>query len=391
MVDSVVLRLLGERWRVDLSAYSDPVALLGRVRELWTRVVDEAMEGEDVCFRPVPEGEDVPSTLHPRIADRADGSFPYAFSRAITQAVIERRAGSALLLHAAGLASEDGRRGVVLVASSGTGKSTAARHLGQQLGYLSDELMMIDEREELQGLTKPISLIVPDFPGGKDESSPDALGLGPTPIAPPRLAAMVCLSRADEAVEPRFDAISLHELIAEVVPQTSSLWRVDRPLQRLAEAAQRGGGPFRLSYAEIADAEPLVHGLLDADRSPDGVREWSEHRPSEQERWRENEGAGAVFDGDFDDDVVISRAPWTDAIEQDGEVSVLAGASFTRVAGIAATIWLCCAHPRTVAELGDVLAREHGPHPDAVPLIQAALQELSARRLVSAAVAEAAQ
>jgi len=389
VVDSVVLRLLGERWRVDLSAYANPAAFIVSLRELWGRVIDDSGEDDDVRFRPVPDGEDALSTLSPRIADRTDGSFPYAFSRAITQAVIERHAGSALLLHAAGLASEDGRRGVVLVASSGTGKSTAARHLGRRLGYLSDELMMIDEHEELHGLTKPISLIVPGFPGGKEESSPDALALGATPIAPPRLAAMVCLSRSEEAVPPRFDSIGLHELIAEVVPQTSSLWRVDRPLQRLAEAARRGGGLFRLAYAEIADAEPLVRGLLEADR-PDGVLEWSEHRPPEGERWRDDEEGGAVFSGDVDDDVVVSRAPWTDAVEQDGEVSVLAGASFTRLAGIAVTIWLACARPLTVAELHDVLAREHGPHPDAATLMQTALRELSARRLVTVAVAEGA-
>jgi len=81
-------------------------------------------------------------------------------------------------------------------------------------------------------------------------------------------------------------------------------------------------------------------------------------------------------------DAVILRAPWTDAIEQDGEVSVLAGPAFTRIAGIAATIWLACARPLTVAELGDELAREHGPHPEADALVQAALQELGQRDLI---------
>ena len=378
MSDTLVLRLFGERWRVDLDRYADPDAHLARLRQLWSRVVDDADGDIDVVFRPDPDGSE--SLLAPYLADRTDGSFPYAFSRAVTQAAIDRHAGTALLLHAAGLVSDDGRRGVVLVASSGTGKSTAARRLGQRLGYLSDELMMIDEREELRGLTKPISLIVKDFPGGKDESSPDELHLGPTPLAPPRLAALACLSRTQDAAQPRLDRISVHDLIAEVVPQTSSLWRVDHPLQRLARAALRGGGPFRLSYAEIVDAEPLVRGLLEAEPTPDGSQEWIEHLPSEAQCWRgATETATA---GGFGEDAVILRAPWTDAIEQDGEVSVLAGPAFTRIAGIAATIWLACARPLTVAELGDELAREHGPHPEADALVQAALQELGQRDLI---------
>lgn len=379
MVDSLVLRLFGERWQVDLGRYADPDGHVTRLRQLWSRVVDDSAGETDVVFRPDPDTSESP--LAPYLPDRTDGSFPYAFSRAVTQAAIDRHAGTALLLHAAGLVSDDARRGVVLVASSGTGKSTAARRLGQRLGYLSDELMLVDEREELQGLTKPISLIVPEFPGGKDESSPDELGLGPTPAVPPRLAALVCLARTQEAVPPRLDLISVHELIAEVVPQTSSLWRVDRPLRRLADAALRGGGPFRLSYAEIVDAEPLVRGLLEAEPMPDGVRDWIEHGPSEDERWQERAGATTAVGG-LDDDALISRAPWTDAIEQDGEVSVLVGPAFTRIAGIAASIWLACARPLTVAELSDELAREHGPHPEADALVQAALRELGQRELI---------
>jgi len=388
VVDSLVLRIFGERWQVDLSGYADPNAHVRRLRALWVRVVDDSADVVDVVFRPVPDAAVATSTLTPYIPDRADGSFPYAFSRAVTQAAIERHAGSALLLHAAGLVSQDARRGIVLVASSGTGKSTAARRLGQRFGYLSDELMMVDEREELQGLTKPISLIVEGFPGGKDESSPDELDLGPTPAAPPRLAALVCLSRSADAGAAQLDAISMHDLIAEVVPQTSSLWRVDRPLQRLAEAAQRGGGPFRLRYAEIVEAEPLVRGLLESAPMPDSVVDWTEHRPDPDEQWHAATGSASVED--LGDDALISRAPWTDAIEQDDEVSVLAGPAFTRIAGIAATIWLRCARPLTVAELGDELAREHGPHPDADALVQAALRELASRNLVEAVVVGAA-
>lgn len=405
---ALVLRLFGERWSIDLGAYADPDPLRERIRELWARTVDESAGPIDVVFAPDPDPETTVTACTPRIPERTDGAFPYAFSRAVTQAAIERLAGSALLLHAAGLVSPDGERGAVLVASSGTGKSTAARTLGRRLGYLSDELMLIDAQERLQGLTKPLSIIVPEFPGGKDESSPDELGLGATPSAAPRLAALVCLSRAADEDQARLEPIGLHDLIAEVVPQTSSLWRVQRPLHRLAEAASRAGGPYRLRYAEIADTAPLVDGLLEATpKTPEtGARvaadpgagldagagqEWIGHAPAPQQRWVDADpqsGSGndadppAGSDTAAAGDASIVRSPWTDAIEQDGEVSVLVGPTFTRIAGIAATIWLRCAVPHTTAELVDALTQEHGPHPDASALVDAALGELAGRGLV---------
>ncbi|MBS1905463.1 MAG: hypothetical protein JST33_02615 [Actinobacteria bacterium] len=416
---ALVLRLFGERWSIDLGAYADPDPLRERIRELWARTVDESAGPIDVVFAPDPDpGPEMTVTAcTPRIPERTDGAFPYAFSRAVTQAAIERLAGSALLLHAAGLVSPDGERGVVLVASSGTGKSTAARTLGRRLGYLSDELMLIDAQERLQGLIKPLSIIVPEFPGGKDESSPDELGLGATPSAAPRLAALVCLSRAADEDQARLEPIGLHDLIAEVVPQTSSLWRVQHPLHRLAEAASRAGGPYRLRYAEIADTAPLVDGLLEATtethetpETPEtngagprvaadpeagtdarAAQEWIGHAPAPQQRWGDGDsqtGSGNDTDPPAGSDVVsagdapIVRSPWTDAIEQDGEVSVLVGPTFTRIAGIAATIWLRCAVSHTAAELVDALTEEHGPHPDASALVEAALGELAGRGLV---------
>ncbi|REJ08059.1 hypothetical protein DY023_01990 [Microbacterium bovistercoris] len=372
--DSLVLRLFGERWSIDLSGYADPSRHADELRGLWARSVDDAPGDADVVLSPVTEGAS--DALHPRIADRTDGAFPYAFSRAVTQAAIARHAGSALLLHAAGLVSPDGGRCVVMVAASGTGKSTAARTLGQDFGYLSDELIMVDADQRVRGLTKPLSIIVPGFPGGKEESSPDALGLGPTPASPPALAALVSLSREPEAGAPQLEPISLHDVIAEVVPQTSSLWRVERPLQHLAEAASHGGGPYRLRYAEIAEARELVAGLFEkTDAAPPA---WQEHLPGESDRWVADDASiGAPGDR-------LVRAPWTDAIEQDGEISVLAGSRFTRVAGIAATIWLLCAEAHSEGELVDALTREHGEHPDAAELVRSAVGELRGRGLLTA-------
>ncbi|GAA2899542.1 ATP-binding protein [Microbacterium esteraromaticum] len=380
----LVLSLFDERWLIDLSAFSDPAPYVERLRHLWARGVIDTT-GHDVVFRPLPAGadrNDPDGAVTAFIAERDDGSFPYAFSRAMTQALISRLTGSGLLLHAAGLASPEGGRGVVLVASSGTGKSTAARTLGRRFGYLSDELMRVDAEHRMQGLTKPLSIIVPGFPGGKDESSPDDVGLAAAPREAPELAAVVCLSRSTDAVAAVLEPISVHEFIAEVLPQSSSIWRGERPLHHLVEAGVLGGGPYRLRYSEIVEAEELIASLLSRDARAAVTHEWVGHLPHDEERWTTTDASVARLPEVLSDDAVVSRMPWTDAIESEGEISVLAGAEFSRIAGIAAPIWLACARQQTVRELREMLDREFGPHPEAVELMRAALAELASRRLV---------
>lgn len=379
----LALSLFGERWLVDLSAFSDPAPYVERLRHLWARNVIETA-GHDVVFRPLPAGadrDDHDGVVTAFIAERDDGAFPYAFSRAMTQAVISRLAGSGLLLHAAGLTSPDGGRGVVLVASSGTGKSTAARTLGRHFGYLSDELMRIDAEHRMQGLTKPLSIIVPDFPGGKDESSPDDLALVGAPREAPALAAVVCLARSTDAVDAVLEPISVHEFIAEVLPQSSSIWRGERPLHHLVEAGVLGGGPYRLRYSEIDEAEELIASLLSRDAGAVKTHEWVGHLPDEEWRWTTDASVASLPEM-LSDDFSVTRMPWTDAIESEGEISVLAGAEFSRIAGIAAPIWLACSRPHTVGEIGEMLEQEFGPHPEALELMRTALAELVSRRLV---------
>lgn len=380
----LMLRLFGERWMIDLSAYSDPAPFVVRLEQLWTRVIEQAAE-QDVTFRPLPSGassEAMDGVVTAHIPERTDGAFPYAFSRAMTQALITRLTGSGLLLHAAGLASADGRRGVVLVASSGTGKSTAARTLGRRFGYISDELMRVDSQYRMHGLTKPLSIIVPGFPGGKDESSPDELGLAPTPEGAPELAAVIALSRRRDATGAVLERISVHEFIAEVLPQSSSIWRSEQPLQHLVEAGTRGGGPYRLVYSEIAECEELIAGLLSQETTTELTHEWVSHRPVGDERWTVSPAVDPP-QVVVTDDALVSRMPWTDAIESEDEVSVLVGSQFSRIAGIAAPIWVTCARPRRVSELATMLVEAHGPHPEASELMRTALNELVQRGLVS--------
>jgi hypothetical protein len=173
----------------------------------------------------------------------------------------------------------------------------------------------------------------------------------------------------------------VHEFIAEVLPQSSSIWRGERPLHHLVEAGVRGGGPYRLRYSEIAEAEELIASLLSPDAGGAKTHEWVGHLPDDGDRWKADASPAELPDV-VSDDVVVSRMPWTDAIESEGEISVLAGAEFSRIAGIAAPIWLACSQPQTAGELGEMLEREFGPHPEAPELMRTALAELVSRRLV---------
>ncbi len=375
----IALRLLGEPWWVDLSAYDDAAALRAHLAELWGRAVTDGAGASPTEFRPSPAPDAASTPRAPRLRVSSPEAFPYAFSGALTRAVIDRRVGTAMLLHAAGLVSEDESRAVVLVAPSGTGKSTAARALGRYFGYLSDELVAIESDQTLSAYPKPISIIVPGFPGGKDEFSPDALGLADTPAGSPRLSALVRLSRdPDREGPPALVRTDIHEALGELTAQSSSIWRIPHPLQQLAAAAARAGGPYRLEYSEIEEAVPLIRGLFDAAAA--AGTDWIAHEPVGDGVWAEDVAPAASRP---DAAEAVTRTPWTDALEADGDISVLRGSRLTRLAGIGATVWRELAQPRSIEELIDLAIAEHGDHPEADARVRAVVTELAANSLIT--------
>ena len=96
-----------------------------------------------------------------------------------TSRAIESARGTHLLFHAACLAAPDTGAAMVLVAASGTGKTTATRRLGPHFAYLTDETAIIAP----DGLTvtpypKPLSLLGSRGVRPKTQRGPDDLGLG---------------------------------------------------------------------------------------------------------------------------------------------------------------------------------------------------------------------
>ena len=184
-------------------------------------------------------------------------------SPAVTGRAIDARAGQLVMLHAAALADPDTGRTAVLVAASGTGKTTASRTLGRRFVYLSDETAAIDPHGVVLPYRKPLSII--ESGPLKTQVAPSSLGLRTTDREC-RLAAVLVLDRdVDHQGAPLLSSMQTVDAIAAIAPQSSYLPSTPRPLHRLAELIHRVGGAHLVTYAEAADLEDVLAQLLGAD------------------------------------------------------------------------------------------------------------------------------
>lgn len=184
----------------------------------------------------------------------------HRLSPAVTLAALEARAGELVMLHAAALADPETGATAVLVAPSGTGKTTAASTLGRHFAYLSDETSGIAADGTLVPHRKPLSII--RTPHIKDQVSPTALGLR-TIDRKCHLAALLVIER-DPTHEgpPLVTTLETIDALALITPQASSLGRLDRPLHRLVDLFDRVGGVRHVTYSEATTLEPVVSDLL---------------------------------------------------------------------------------------------------------------------------------
>lgn len=379
-----VIDAFGARWTLDVSGLEP--ALGAELLRLWARArvdADPAAPPGDAPPFVVRRTDDGTVEVGGVRHRTTDDDVPYAVSREITMASIHRRSGQCLMLHAAGLATGDGRT-VALVAASGTGKTTASRVLGRSLGYVSDETVCVEHDLSVLAYPKPLSVVVdPDTPHGKCESSPDELGLGRA-VADLSLSATVVLHRSADVTTPVLEAISLIEAMGEVLPQTSALPSLDRPLDRLATALTTGHGPWRLTYRDIADCVEIVSDLAHH-RFPDG-------RPHEV-TWTWVEGGTASdpvpapdlmsapdpvpgTDEGHDEPAAWRRTPFRDAVVSDGSALVMLERVPVTLPGMAAVVWLAAAEPTTLADLVAATTAALGPHPDARALVAATVASL---------------
>lgn len=177
-------------------------------------------------------------------------------SSAVTQTALTHLGGHRLLLHAAGLARDDGAAAVI-VGPSGRGKTTTARFLAKHLGYVSDEAICVDADAAIEPYRKPLSVITPNH-FYKLQISAAELGLRALPEVPLHAASLIILERGtrpESFVEP----VPLAEGILDLVEQSSFLAAMQAPLQEIATLATRTGGIRRL----VAGTPESLHAVID--------------------------------------------------------------------------------------------------------------------------------
>jgi hypothetical protein len=353
------LRVMG----VTIDARAPDALMLERLSEQWGR----ALVADDVAAdslvpgpRAVPGGTD---TVHRR---------DYGFATLVTLAALQATAGRRVNLHAGSLADDAGRV-LVLVAPSGTGKTTATRALATRLHYLSDETASITPDGIVFAHPKPLSVVIdPEDVTHKEQLSPDELGFGSTPDSG-RLHRIVVLRRGPTST-PGLHRLDPLSALMELIEQSSSLPEVDSPLTTLHHLVESAGGVMLLEYEEITEHLDALVDQLAAPASQEPEPEGLVRHPGPAVTGVDH---GVDVGGDL-----VYRLPWTDALELDHELVILMASRAVRLADIPATLWLRLTEPMTVPELVAAAEETHGHHPGAEDIVRGSLEALVREGLV---------
>lgn len=267
----VPLRALGTDVDVHVGGYLQEMSAQA-VRDRWhlcLRKDDGTGEGGPPrTVRAVLEDPEAPSgTVSPwsrgerDVRDHDPRRLLQRLTQAVTHEVIAARTGELLMLHAAALAHPKTGATAVFVAPGNTGKTTLCRTLGPSRSYVTDETVGVRRDGTVVAYPKPLSVRRPDWVGIKDETAPGDVGLT-RPRVQPWLAGIVLLRRdPDEVGDPVVEELPLLDAVLALTPESSGFMRTEAPLQWLARTLERTGGARRVTYAEVADLEPLAAEL----------------------------------------------------------------------------------------------------------------------------------
>ncbi|KAF2414814.1 hypothetical protein B1729_03000 [Microbacterium sp. B35-04] len=298
-----------------------------------------------------------------------------ALSQRVTLAAIEAQRGRMWMLHAAGLALPDGRV-VALVGPSGRGKTTAARVLGREFGYVSDETVAVDVEGRVHPYRKPLSIIEAGE-AEKAQRSPSTLGLRELPDAELRLAGIVLLDRREAIDGAVVEEVDLGDALPDLVAQSSYLTDLLAPLRTIAAHVASAGGILRVTYADVAalvDVLPWLAGSVRRGGETERIPPAASVRHSGGDRGRMDHDGPRWFRTPVHDEIELPDPQRLAVLQVDD-----AGEGTVRVlAGVAPTL-LGEAQAASLDDLIEAAVRAHGrpAGQDAESLVRAALTDLA--------------
>lgn len=194
-----------------------------------------------------------------------ENQLGHVLATVATQRALSRRRGTHVLLHAAGIALEDGRV-IAFVGPSGVGKTTLSGVLGKEYGYVSDETVAVSAEPGNFGSVlpyrKPLSIVRDNAP--KQLVAPGELGLQQLPEAPLRIARVVLLERVESVGQVRatVEQLDFAESLVLLAPHLSYLTTLTEPLGVLGRLVDETGGVARIRYEEASQVLDAVGDLL---------------------------------------------------------------------------------------------------------------------------------
>lgn len=284
-------------------------------------------------------------------------------STRVTLEALDALRGTRLLLHAAGVATADGRV-LALVGPSGRGKTTASRHLGTHFAYISDETVGVAADLAVTAYRKPLSVITEGH-AHKQQVAPSELGLRPLPDAPLRLVGLTLIERTPDADEIGPTPIDTIDAICELTPQISYLPELPTPLQHLARLFDAVGAPTRLIYRDATELPDIVQSMFDSPVVP--AQTWTTAAPTGP--------AGPWRAVDVDDAILV-----------DGRACILLDGVVTALDHRGRLAWVGAREGATTEEIAEAAVAEFGA-PDegsARDLMEATLHDLRAHGLIEA-------
>lgn len=345
-----------------------PDAAAARIAESWASCATEPAQNATEILADVADAAPPAPDADVRVLTRTIAQLEESLTSTLTVEAIGLRRGDLLMLHAAGIAAQDGRV-LAFVAASGTGKTTIARALGTRFGYVTDETVGVTAEGRVLPYPKPLSVKPLSGSAPKAQLAPGAAGLLPAPDAPLVLAGVVLLDRRDGVEEARLEPVDPIEALDDLVPQTSYLSARPRPISGLVATLAALGGVRRLVYSEAEDVVDLVAAILASDISA-APASWNEVVPLDI----------GVGDADGDGEGLIRRAPADDALSMPGgEIVVFCADTLVRLSGIGPAVWRLSAGGVRPGELLRAVLSEVGEPPpgvDAEAAVRAALDEL---------------